>query len=61
MQLKHLTRPDVDEHQGTLLFNNEDVRTQLLPLLNEESERSCWGGTWDAFFFLFFFLERKCR
>lgn len=36
--MKQLTKSDVDEHQGRLLLNNEDVRKQLLPLLNEESE-----------------------
>lgn len=35
---KHLTKSDVDDHQGRLLLNSEDVRKRLLPLLNEESE-----------------------
>ncbi|KAL3322903.1 hypothetical protein AABB24_040144 [Solanum stoloniferum] len=36
--VKQLTNSDVDEHQGRLLLNNEYVRKQLLPLLNEKSE-----------------------
>ncbi|MCD9644722.1 hypothetical protein HAX54_033144 [Datura stramonium] len=36
--MKQLTKSDVNEHQGRLLLNNDDVRKQLLPLLNEESE-----------------------
>ncbi|XP_059276791.1 B3 domain-containing protein At1g05920-like [Lycium ferocissimum] len=36
--VKQLTKSDVDEHQGRLLLNNDDVKRQLLPLLNDDYE-----------------------
>nr|XP_009763569.1 PREDICTED: putative B3 domain-containing protein At4g03170 [Nicotiana sylvestris]XP_016476526.1 PREDICTED: putative B3 domain-containing protein At4g03170 [Nicotiana tabacum] len=41
---KQLTKSDVDEHQGRLLLNNEDVRSKLLPLLNGKNGENLAHG-----------------
>ncbi|KAM3383075.1 hypothetical protein P3S68_008650 [Capsicum galapagoense] len=36
--MKNLTKSDVDEHQGRLLLNNEDVKKNLSPILKKKFE-----------------------